>query len=116
MPVRQAFAAIIICACLAGSAGRALAQDAHERRGAPAGAFDLYLLALSWSPGFCDIEGDRKGKPECMTGSRLGFVLHGLWAQFETGDYPTLLTDVDGASGRLMQGGPKQLSLLAEAG
>jgi amidophosphoribosyltransferase len=33
-----------------------------------------------------------------------------------TGDYPTPLTDVSAASGRLGQGGPKQLSLLAEAG
>jgi amidophosphoribosyltransferase len=33
-----------------------------------------------------------------------------------TGDYPTLLTDVDRAQGRMGQGGPKQLSLLAEAG
>jgi amidophosphoribosyltransferase len=33
-----------------------------------------------------------------------------------TGDYPTPLTDVSAASGRLRQGGPKQLSLLAEAG
>ena len=33
-----------------------------------------------------------------------------------TGDYPTPLTDVDGGPGRLGQGGPKQLSLLAEAG
>ena len=33
-----------------------------------------------------------------------------------TGDYPTPLTDVDGTSGRFGQGGPKQLSLLAEAG
>jgi amidophosphoribosyltransferase len=33
-----------------------------------------------------------------------------------TGDYPTPLTDVDGASGRFGQSGPKQLSLLAEAG
>jgi amidophosphoribosyltransferase len=32
-----------------------------------------------------------------------------------TGDYPTPLTDVE-APGRLRQGGPKQLSLLAEAG
>jgi amidophosphoribosyltransferase len=33
-----------------------------------------------------------------------------------TGDYPTPLTDVDRTSGRFGQGGPKQLSLLAEAG
>jgi amidophosphoribosyltransferase len=33
-----------------------------------------------------------------------------------TGDYPTPLTDVDGGSNGLRHGGPKQLSLLAEAG
>lgn len=67
----------------------AAAQDEHERYGAEPGVFDLYLLSLSWSPGFCDIEGDRKGKPECRSGSGLGFVAHGLWPQFENGDYPT---------------------------
>ncbi|MBV8767730.1 MAG: amidophosphoribosyltransferase [Hyphomicrobiales bacterium] len=33
-----------------------------------------------------------------------------------TGDYPTALTDVSGGSGRFGRSGPKQLSLLAEAG
>ncbi|MFI5012654.1 MAG: ribonuclease T [Hyphomicrobiales bacterium] len=81
----------LACACLSmlGAAGAVLAQEAHERYGAPPGVFDLYLLSLSWSPGFCDVEGDRKGKPECRSGGRLGFVVHGLWPQFESGDYPT---------------------------
>jgi ribonuclease T2 len=84
------------CVDLAGAAlllsvttSRVRAQDAHERYGAPVGVFDLYLLSLSWSPGFCDIEGDRKGKRECGAGARLGFVVHGLWPQFENGDYPS---------------------------
>jgi ribonuclease T2 len=84
---------IIAIACaalfLSGTGNRSFAQDAHERYGAPVGVFDLYILALSWSPGFCDIEGDRKGKPECETGAGLGFVVHGLWPQFENGDYPS---------------------------
>jgi ribonuclease T2 len=80
--------AAVLSVCLLGLQGAA-AQDEHEHDGAPPGIFDLYLLSLSWSPGFCDIEGDRKGKPECRRGAQLGFVVHGLWPQFENGDYPT---------------------------
>jgi ribonuclease T2 len=68
-------------------AGSAAAQPL-ERRGAPAGAFDFYVLALSWSPGFCEAEGDAKGRDQCATGAGLGFVVHGLWPQFERG-YPS---------------------------
>jgi len=54
-------------------------------RGAPAGAFDFYVLALSWSPGFCQLEGSRKGSEQCDPGRNLGFTVHGLWPQFERG-------------------------------
>jgi ribonuclease T2 len=64
----------------------ALAQ--RETRGGPAGQFDFYVLALSWSSGFCEIEGDRKEREQCAPGAKLGFVLHGLWPQNERG-YPT---------------------------
>lgn len=63
------------------------AQDRVTRGGAP-GEFDFYVLALSWSPGFCAIEGDEKGRDQCRAGSNLGFVVHGLWPQRERG-YPT---------------------------
>ena len=75
--------------CAAAQAQNLHQQGAHERFGAPVGDFDFYLLALSWTPGFCDVEGDRKGKPECFTRGRAGFQVHGLWPQFENGDYPT---------------------------
>ncbi|SEE93206.1 ribonuclease T2 [Rhizobiales bacterium GAS191] len=90
MRMRLKIAAILSACLLAlqGAAGAA-AQDQHEHYGAQPGIFDLYLLSLSWSPGFCDIEGDRKGKPECRGGAQLGFVVHGLWPQFENGDYPS---------------------------
>ncbi|SCZ09158.1 ribonuclease T2 [Microvirga guangxiensis] len=50
------------------------------------GQFDFYVLALSWSPGFCEISG-RKNR-QCEPGSNLGFVVHGLWPQNEQG-YPS---------------------------
>jgi ribonuclease T2 len=65
------------------------AAAANERvvRGGPAGEFDFYVLALSWSPGFCALEGDEKGRDQCRVGSGAGFVVHGLWPQNERG-YP----------------------------
>lgn len=70
------------------SALPAWAQPVREARGAPAGAFDFYVLALSWSPGFCEADGSRDRRAQCETGSGLGFVVHGLWPQNEQG-YPS---------------------------
>ena len=47
------------------------------------GDFDFYVLALSWSAGFCELSGG--GKSQCEPGSNLGFVVHGLWPQYEHG-------------------------------
>lgn len=60
----------------------------RETRGAPAGAFDFYVLSLSWSPGFCEAGGTAKGRDQCAAGSGLGFVVHGLWPQGDEG-YPS---------------------------
>ncbi len=49
------------------------------------GNFDFYVLALSWSPGFCGTGGDSKAKDQCAAGTGLGFVVHGLWPQFDHG-------------------------------
>ncbi|SET61331.1 ribonuclease T2 family protein [Oceanicella actignis] len=51
----------------------------------PAGDFDHYILALSWSPAWCAQEGRARGAEQCAPGRRLGFVLHGLWPQYERG-------------------------------
>lgn len=69
------------------AASLALAQGRETRGGTP-GDFDFYVLALSWSPGFCELDGDAKGREQCNAGSGLGFVVHGLWPQNERG-YPT---------------------------
>jgi ribonuclease T2 len=60
--------------------------DRPRPRGASVpGVFDFYVLSLSWSPGFCDTGGAQKHRPQCDAGSGLGFVVHGLWPQYETG-------------------------------
>jgi ribonuclease T2 len=49
-------------------------------------AFDYYVMAMSWSPEYCSQQG-RNDAQQCGIGRRLGFVLHGLWPQYERG-YP----------------------------
>jgi ribonuclease T2 len=62
------------------------AGDRARPRGASApGDFDFYVLALSWSPGFCQTGGAEKQRSQCNSGSGLGFVVHGLWPQYENG-------------------------------
>lgn len=53
--------------------------------GERAGDFDYYILALSWTPTWCALEGDGRGAPECARGQQRGFSLHGLWPQHEEG-------------------------------
>lgn len=53
--------------------------------GEKAGEFDYYVLALSWSPNWCAIEGDAKGSPQCDPREEHGWILHGLWPQFHRG-------------------------------
>jgi len=51
--------------------------------GEAAGDFDYYVLSLSWSPTFCALEGEARNNPQCDR--PLGWVLHGLWPQYESG-------------------------------
>ncbi len=49
------------------------------------GDFDYYVLALSWSPSYCALEGDARGDDQCHPRHDYGFTLHGLWPQYELG-------------------------------
>ena len=57
------------------------------RRGpaASTGKFDFYVLSLSWSSGFCATNDRGSAGAQCSVGSGLGFVVHGLWPQYERG-------------------------------
>jgi ribonuclease T2 len=71
----------------------AFAQDAapgaalDRRQNAP-GAFDFYVLSLSWSPTYCEERRERGGNnrpdPQC-SGRPFAFVVHGFWPQYERG-------------------------------
>ena len=53
--------------------------------GEPAGDFDYYVLSLSWSPTWCALEGDDRGSDQCDDRHAHGWILHGLWPQYEIG-------------------------------
>lgn len=65
----------------------ALAQQ-DRRQNAP-GEFDFYVLALSWSPSFCEAAQERgsQGRSQQVQcgGRPFSFVVHGLWPQYERG-------------------------------
>lgn len=67
-----------------------LAQDrpAQDRRQNAPGQFDFYVLALSWSPSYCEAAHerapDRVPDQQCA-GRPFAFVVHGLWPQYEQG-------------------------------
>ncbi len=78
-------AAVFFLACIL----IAVPAPAQETKAAAAGRFDFYVLALSWSPSFCEKQnpGRRANNPQC-NGRPYSFVVHGLWPQFEHG-YPS---------------------------
>ncbi|HEY5215491.1 MAG TPA: ribonuclease T2 [Pseudolabrys sp.] len=61
---------------------------AQESRQNEPGRFDFYVLALSWSPSYCEAVQERASNrgPDPQCGGRpFSFVVHGLWPQYEQG-------------------------------
>jgi ribonuclease T2 len=76
---------VLLLLCL----GCSIASARHHRHsdfqdGVP-GQFDYYLLSLSWSPTYCLTHEDDRAQ---CAGKGYGFVLHGLWPQYDSGGYP----------------------------
>ena len=68
----------------------ALAQDAQpqDRHQNAPGQFDFYVLALSWSPSYCEAAHERapdRAPDQQCAGRPFSFVVHGLWPQYERG-------------------------------
>jgi ribonuclease T2 len=74
----HAYRNLLLIALLAVASG-AQAKRPPSPHGQP-GQFDYYAVSLSWSPSFCATHRDND---QCGRG--MGFVLHGLWPQFEAG-------------------------------
>ncbi len=49
------------------------------------GDFDYYVLALSWSPSYCEAEATTADRLQCGGGRPYHFVVHGLWPQYHRG-------------------------------
>lgn len=64
----------------------------HPAAGEPAPDFDYYLLTLSWSPEYCH---GHRNSPQC-DGSHRGFVVHGLWPQRNSGQWPSNCSNAPG--------------------
>jgi ribonuclease T2 len=73
--------AVLILLALLTFAMSATGRHRKSSDGEP-GTFDYYLLSLSWSPAFCLSD---PGAAECNGPRRFGFIVHGLWPQYEKG-------------------------------
>jgi ribonuclease T2 len=81
--------AAVVAICFANAA---LARHSHSHSDktrsadtSAVGQYDYYLMALSWSPTFCETHPDEE---EQCGHKGYGFVLHGLWPQYENGGGP----------------------------
>src|SRR6478672_7462500 len=74
-------AASFTAVCTLGALGQ-------ERRQGEPGRFDFYVLALSWSPSYCEAARERapnRAPDRQCAGRPFAFVVHGLWPQYERG-------------------------------
>ncbi|MEB4591968.1 ribonuclease [Candidatus Thiothrix sp. Deng01] len=86
MKGKQGFTAVMLGLALSGMAGGLHAD------GEP-GKFDYYVMSLSWSPDYCASSPSASNNdPQCAVGKKLGFVLHGVWPQYNRG-YPSDCSD-----------------------
>ena len=67
--------------------------------GEKAGEFDYYVLSLSWSPNWCQLERNARQSEQCEEDH--GWILHGLWPQFHRG-YPSYCRTIERAPSRGM--------------
>jgi ribonuclease T2 len=113
---------LLLAAALAtGVAGFSIEGRAQADRGGMPGDFDYYMLALSWSPAYCDGRGGGEGgdrgqydgqyggggyggrrgyrggdsDEQCSGVRPYAFVLHGLWPQYERRGWPEFCQSSD---------------------
>jgi ribonuclease T2 len=60
-------------------------QTNPDRATPPGSGFEFYVLSLSWSPSYCEAEGEGANRQQCASGRDYAFVVHGLWPQFDRG-------------------------------
>ncbi|MGR3500811.1 ribonuclease T2 family protein [Pseudaestuariivita sp.] len=88
---------------LAGWMAALVLAGAAQADGEKAGVFDYYVLALSWTPNWCALEGDARNSDQCHPRHEFGWTLHGLWPQYHRG-WPAYCPTVERAPSRSMTG------------
>lgn len=81
---RRAVAALLLAGLACSGSALGANHGGRQRSEGEPGRFDYYAVALSWSPAFCATHDD---PGQCAPGRQAGFVLHGLWPQYDRG-YP----------------------------
>src|SRR5690242_3686329 len=69
------------------------AEGGRRNATGQAGAFDYYVLSLSWSPEYCH---NKVNNEQCSGQRHFGFVVHGLWPQYRNGSWPEYCTSLRG--------------------
>jgi ribonuclease T2 len=72
---------------LAGSLTGTSFAKSKKKSPAPS-TFDYYLLTLSWAPEFCASNPSARTSDECNPNKHMGLVVHGLWPQYNNGQWP----------------------------
>ncbi len=88
-PTRQSLIWLLVAVALGLAMLAPYAQRGPLNQDDVSGDFEYYVLALSWSPTHCATAEHRRDDAQCgrRDGRRYGFVLHGLWPQYDRG-YP----------------------------
>ncbi|WP_311028881.1 ribonuclease T2 family protein [Mesorhizobium koreense] len=77
----------IFALCFTITPGNAASNDVRDTAASGSSRFDFYVLSLSWSPSYCAAAGEKANRYQCGKRPAYGFVVHGLWPQYEHG-YP----------------------------
>jgi ribonuclease T2 len=95
----------LMMGCMLANSGAAK----HKKRGGQQnaagtpGQFDFYLLNLSWAPEFCATHPNNQSSSECDPSRHYGFVVHGLWPQYNSGNYPKECAPAQPVSQQIVQ-------------
>jgi ribonuclease T2 len=84
-PERLLAAATLTCLLAVNAAHARSHRKREQNRGT---TFAYYLLSLSYAPDFCAQPAGDKDPRECGAGRHVGFIVHGLWPQGESGRGP----------------------------
>jgi ribonuclease T2 len=83
----RALQVLLAATLLAAAPAQARHHEKYRQATGTGGDFDYYVLSLSWSPQHCASRPPTGSDRQCAGPRRYGFVLHGLWPQYEKG-YP----------------------------